>query len=42
MSKRNLERLIYVLIITLSLIALALVTLSQSISADTKPVYQGF
>jgi len=38
----NLERLLYVLLIALSLAALAFVAVSPSYFAETKVVYQGF
>jgi len=38
----NLERLVYALLIALSLAALALVAVSPSYFTETKVVYQGF
>jgi hypothetical protein len=41
MNPRNLERLVYALVIVLSLIALGLVALAPGFM-DTQVVYQGF
>jgi hypothetical protein len=42
MPKPNAERLIYVLVLILSLAALALVAVSPTHLVDDKVVYQGF
>jgi hypothetical protein len=42
MNKPILERVIYMTVILLSLIALVLLAYSQCFSPDTKLVYQGF
>lgn len=42
MNKQSLDRLIYFLVIFLSVTALVLLAFSQCFSPDTKLVYQGF